>query len=255
MTLREAGPIGVVARDHVGARLGRNGGPARPGMGPVRFAQAESPSVPGRIAEPHGVTVDSYRDALGLLLSLGGSPPSAVLVPTDVRGAELLDVVSAITSMTDVPVLVGMARHDGAAELARTAIARGARSILPLPCSREQVTAAVRSLGLRPAGGTSGVLEIGPLRLDAEAFRASVDGRVVPLTPREFLLLATLMRAHPRVMRVDDLAHGISTHADGNPMATRALVLRVRRKLEEALRGAGDQVETVRGVGYRIRSI
>jgi DNA-binding response OmpR family regulator len=253
----------MMLRHDVGSRTSTTGhsaggdrGPARvPDLTlrwPISIAQAQSRSVPGAVGEPHGVTVQMHPDPLEMLIAIGRTPPSAVLIPTDPVGADLLGLVEAITATTDVPVVVGLARHDGAAELAYGAVARGARGIVPLPCDGSRLSSAVRALGIRPGDEHDGVLEVGPLRLDAAAFRASVRGAEASLTPREFLVLQVLMQGAPRVVTAAELTRAIARNVDGNPMSTRTLVLRVRRKLDLASAGAGDLVETVRGVGYRI---
>jgi DNA-binding response OmpR family regulator len=222
---------------------------------PLRVIQIDSPAVPGRLDEPHGIRVEWFPDALGVLLALGADPPAAVVAPTDMVGAHPLGFVEAVSAMTDVPVIIALSHHEGAADLAYAAVASGARSILPLPCRAEQLFSAVRAAGAHPGTGAEGVLEHADLRLDVDAFRATLSGREVPLTPREFLLLRVLIQSSPRVLSAHELAHQLSTYDDGTESATRALELRVRKKLDAIRPGGGDLVETVRSIGYRIRRV
>ena len=222
---------------------------------PLRVIQVDSPSVPGRLDEPHGIRVEWFPDGLGVLLAIGTDPPAAVVAPTDMVGADPVGFVEAVSAMTDVPVIIALGHHDGAADQAYAAVASGARSILPLPCRADQLSSAVRAAGARPGSGVDGVLEIADLRLDIDAFRATLSGFEIPLTPREFLLLRVLIQASPRVLSAHELAHQLSTYDDGTESATRALVLRVRKKLDMVRSGGGDLVETVRSIGYRIRRI
>jgi DNA-binding response OmpR family regulator len=148
-------------------------------------------------------------------------------------------------------VIVGLANHDGATDLAYQAITRGARSILALPCRADQLVAAVRSCGVR-ADASARPLRVGALLLDPQAFKVTIDGHTVPLTPREFLLVQCLMLATPRVVGVEELTRALATYDEGSIPGTRVLVTRVRKKLETASPESGHLLETVRGIGYRI---
>ena len=221
---------------------------------PARVLFIESRSTPGHPAESfetHGFEIHGYSDAIGALLAVGVEEPAAIVAPTDMVNVDFISFIEAMAAWSDVPVIVGIASHDGATDLAYQAIARGARSILALPCRADQLIAAVRSCGVRvDAHGRP--LTIGTLHLDPQAFKVTIGGRTVPLTPREFLLVQCLMLATPRVVSVEELTRALATYDDGSIPATRVLVTRVRKKFEAALPESGDMLETVRGIGYRI---
>jgi DNA-binding response OmpR family regulator len=93
------------------------------------------------------------------------------------------------------------------------------------------------------------VLQEGPLRLDQDEHVASVDGDPLDLTPREFDLLAMLMRHPGRAFARDYLLDKVWGYEFGG-LDTRTVdthVLRLRRKLGPV----GERIETVWGVGYR----
>ena len=85
--------------------------------------------------------------------------------------------------------------------------------------------------------------------LDEAARRVTVNGRNLDLSPREFSLLEALMRHPGQTLTRDQLLdHAWPFSVAVTPNAVDAYVHYLRTKLAEA----GSQVETVRGVGYRL---
>jgi DNA-binding response OmpR family regulator len=92
-------------------------------------------------------------------------------------------------------------------------------------------------------------LEDGPLRVDLGEHTASVDGQPIELTPKEFDLLAMLVRNPGRAFARDYLLDKVWGYEYGG-LDTRTVdthVMRLRKKLGSI----GDRIETVWGVGYR----
>jgi two-component system response regulator BaeR len=88
------------------------------------------------------------------------------------------------------------------------------------------------------------------LRIDAEQWRAWLDGRPLDLTPAEVRLAHALMRQPGRVYARDQLLDQL--HHDGRAVTDRAIdshVRNLRRKLSAASGGA-DPIRSVYGVGY-----
>ncbi|WP_136709084.1 response regulator transcription factor [Agromyces sp. H66] len=254
MTTGRPGVLGSTPGELAYAHLGATRVAGAVPRWPARLLFIESPSAPGHPGDglaPHGLEVRGYDDGIGALLALAEEDPVALVAPTDLAHVDFLSFVEGVTAMTDVAVIVGLGSHDAAHELAFQALQRGARSILALPSTSEQLLSAVRSCGIR-AVAAGRMLEIGELRLDPQSFRATVAGHVVELTPREFLMVQHLMLESPRVVSVEELARALATYDDGSISATRVLVTRVRKKLERAAPGAGHVIETVRSIGYRI---
>jgi two-component system phosphate regulon response regulator PhoB len=110
---------------------------------------------------------------------------------------------------------------------------------------------AVARRGVTPSRG-AGVrsLKAGPIELDLDAYIVRVDGSELPLTLQEFKLLAYLVEGKGRVRTRDELLTNVwNTSPD---LETRTVDTHVKR-LRDKLEGAGDLIETVRGLGYRIR--
>ena len=86
------------------------------------------------------------------------------------------------------------------------------------------------------------------LAIDGDRREVRFDGTRLPLTPREFSLLATLARHRGRVLsRSDLIAEAWNAGENPTERSVDAHVKSLRRKLD----GAKDAIETIRGIGYR----
>jgi two-component system, OmpR family, response regulator len=127
----------------------------------------------------------------------------------------------------------------------------GADDYLRKPFSFPVLVARVHALLRRASLGDPPPLEVGTLRLDLRARRAVDDGGEVRLTAREFALLAYLVRRAGRVVSKAEILAGVWDDAfEGDLNVVEVYVARLRRKL-----GTGSaRIETVRGMGYRLRA-
>ena len=92
-------------------------------------------------------------------------------------------------------------------------------------------------------------LSVGGISLDTKKHEVKVDGEQVVLTLKEFELLEKLMRNQGIVLTRDQLLTEIWGYDfDGETRTVDVHVRTLRQKLGEA----GNLIETVRGVGYRI---
>jgi two-component system OmpR family response regulator len=148
-----------------------------------------------------------------------------------------------------VPILMLTAR-DGVTDRV-SGLDAGADDYLVKPFAFEELAARLRSITRRPAAVPAAALRCGPLALDDVLRTVTVEDRQVELSPREFALLETFMRHPDQVLTRDQLLDrawpfGVAV----TPNSVDAYVAFLRRKLGPA--GAG-RIETVRGVGFRLR--
>ena len=98
--------------------------------------------------------------------------------------------------------------------------------------------------------GSDAVIRYGPLRLDPQAYQATLADEPLDLTRTEFELLHLLLRNPGRAFSRSyllDMAWG-ETYVIGDRSVDNA-ILRLRRKLGDL----GEAIETVWGIGYRLR--
>jgi two-component system OmpR family response regulator len=129
------------------------------------------------------------------------------------------------------------------------ALDAGADEYLVKPVDLRELVARVRAFGRRRSGERPAVRALGGIHLDERELSVVVDGTPVELTHREFRLLSYLIRrAGETVSRSDIMADVWSNGA----LASNVVDVYVRR-LRAKLGGAGGQLQTIRGVGYRFQ--
>lgn len=135
-------------------------------------------------------------------------------------------------------------------EAARLDLSLGFEDLLLAPYRLSDLAARMRLLRWRAEQALSpDVLRVGRLALDPTTYQLTVGGRPVELTLKEYQLLLFLMRRAGRVFTREDLLHHVwGDDYYGGTRTVDVHVRRLRAKTEEA----GNLIETVRGVGYRI---
>ncbi|HEV7523991.1 MAG TPA: response regulator transcription factor [Acidimicrobiia bacterium] len=151
----------------------------------------------------------------------------------------------------DAPVLMLTARD--AVEDRVRGLDAGADDYLTKPFSFAELSARVRALLRRGAGARPTVLEVGDLRLDPARHRAVRGDVELALSPKEMALLELFMR-HPDevITRTQILDHVWDFAYEGLSNVVDQYVSYLRRKIDKPF--GRDDLQTVRGVGYRLRS-
>jgi DNA-binding response OmpR family regulator len=146
-----------------------------------------------------------------------------------------------------LPVIILTARDSVGDKVA--GLEGGADDYLPKPFAFEELLARIR---LRLQGERTPevtVLRAGDLTLDLRTRRARIAARQVDLSAREFALIEILLRHSGQVLtREQILSHVWGFDFDPGSNIVDVYVRRLRRKL------GGGPIETVRGMGYRLRS-
>lgn len=197
----------------------------------------------------HGFTsewVRSLKDARARLdPSLDPLHACAVLdlgMP-DGRGLDLLREWR--TAGQSLPVIVLTARDALASRV--VCLDAGADDYVVKPVAAEELASRIRAVTRRAAGHASAVWSVGRLQIDLSRHEVRSAGSAVPLSPREFRIVAELARHAGTVVPKHRVARAVAPL--GDPMEFSALewhVHNLRRKL------GGDSIHTVRGVGYRL---
>lgn len=123
----------------------------------------------------------------------------------------------------------------------------GADDYLVKPFDLSELSARLKAVARRYSGNPNPLLVLGDLSIDLAARAVTRDGRPVPLTAREWILLEAFLQRPGALLSKEQLEqHLYSFDAEIESNTIEVHVSRLRKKL------GADIVETVRGMGYRL---
>jgi len=196
--------------------------------------------------------VEYVEAAAEALAAVRAQAPDLVLLDIMLPDGSGIDVCRELRAESDVPIIMLTARGT---ELDRVlGLEVGADDYVVKPFSVAELVSRVRALLRRrelDRMGPGRLLSVGKLRVELVRQEASVDGRSVALTPAEMRLLSRLASDPERAFTRDELMEALwDTALPGASRACDTHVLNLRRKLA----GSGVSIDTVRGLGYRLRA-
>jgi two-component system, OmpR family, response regulator len=148
------------------------------------------------------------------------------------------------------PVLMLTARD--AIEDRISGLDTGADDYLTKPFSFDELLARLRALARRAPAERPAVLEVGDLRLDPAAHRAWRGDHELDLSAKEFALLEVFMRRPGIALARTELLDGAWDLAfESRSNVVDVYVRYLRQKIDQPF--GTESIETVRGVGYRLR--
>jgi DNA-binding response OmpR family regulator len=186
----------------------------------------------------------------GIEIATSGLGLDAVILDVGLPDKSGFEVARALRKGgSQVPILMLTARDSVGDRV--EGLDAGADDYLVKPFAYEELLARLRALGRRPPSRKSAALKTGPIELDETTRRVTVSGKSVDLSQREFSILECLLRRPGQVLSRDQLLdyawpYGVAL----TPNTVEAYIHLLREKLGAE---AAAHVETVRGVGYRLR--
>ncbi len=174
--------------------------------------------------------------------------PDAILLDLMIPGLDGLEVARRIRADSDVPILMVTAKDD---ELDRiVGLELGADDYIVKPFSPREVVARVRAVLRRAAGTARGPrhLRVGELDVDLDAFEARCGDAVLALSPTQLRLLGAMAQRPGHALHRAELLDVL----DDPGADTRTVDAHVKN-LRQRLGDCAELLETVRGVGYRLR--
>lgn len=200
-----------------------------------------------------GHTIEVATTGAAAVAKAKANPPDLALVDLmlpDIPGTEVVRLIKADALTRRTQVVFVTARGEESDRV--RGLELGADDYVVKPFSVRELSLRVRAVLRRaePAGSaTQRTLTTGRITLDIDRHDVTVDHSSVALTALEFRLLQTLLERRGRVQTREVLLSDVwGIHAE---ITTRTVDTHIKR-LREKLGAAGDAIETIRGVGYRV---
>jgi DNA-binding response OmpR family regulator len=205
----------------------------------------------------HGFTVDLVPDAAGCLRELRPDT-DVVVLDLGLPDRDGFELCARIRREHQVPIIIATARSDLPSRV--HGLHLGADDYLVKPYDVRELLARIRAVTRRvqaraPSGppGSSGPhpldpIDVGPVRIDPARRVVSCAGSPIPLTRKEFDLIALLAEHRGVVVRREQLLSEVWQTSWGSGGRT----LEVHVASIRAKTGLAGIIETVRGVGYRL---
>ncbi len=195
--------------------------------------------------------VDSREGRDGLFQATGGGFDT-IVVDRMLPGLDGLSLVKALRAAGDATPILMLTAVGGIADRVE-GLDAGADDYLVKPFAFSELVARLNALGRRPSARIeSSRIVVGDIVLDLHRRTVERAGRRITLQPREFALLAELMRNPHRVMTRTMLLERVwDFDFDPKTNIVETHLSRLRSKLNAGF--GTDAIETVRGAGYMIR--
>jgi len=206
-----------------------------------------------RYLEREGIAVEVVADGEIALKRALDDPPELVILDLMLPGMSGLDVCRRLRERLPVPIVMLTALGEEGDRV--LGLEYGADDYVTKPFSPRELTLRVLSVLRRAASAERPaeepeVLLDGDLLVDVTSRIASRDGRLLPLTVREFDLLAFLLRHPRRAFSRAELLEQVWGWTFGDQSTVTVHVRRLREKVEDDA-AAPQRIVTVWGVGYR----
>ena len=196
-----------------------------------------------------GLAVDVSHDGGDALVKLEVNRYDVVVLDRDLPGVHGDEVCRALVGRHS-PARILMLTALGAVDDRIDGLSLGADDYLGKPFAFGELVARIRALARRSRDPLPPVLEGQDIRLDPGRREATRDGHFLHLTRKEFGVLEALLAADGAVVSAEELLERVwDEHTDPFTNTVRVTVMNLRRKL-----GRPVPIETVVGVGYRLRS-
>jgi two-component system alkaline phosphatase synthesis response regulator PhoP len=199
--------------------------------------------------EKEGFAVSSAADGEQALVLYERTAPDLVILDLMLPKLDGFEVCRELRRRSDVPILMLTARSEDVDAI--VGLELGADDYVTKPFNPRALVARVKAILRRTDATAKGgrPITVGDLRIDPRRREAYVGERRLDLRAREFDLLAALARDPGVVLSRDTLLEDVwGTDFPGETRTVDVHVAEVRKKLGED----GPQVETVRGIGYRL---
>ena len=203
--------------------------------------------------ETTGFKARGFEDGSRFLEALALDTPELILLDIMLPGEDgisLLKQLKASVKTRDIPVIMMTAKGTEYDKV--KGLDLGADDYVTKPFGMMELVSRVKAVlrrSRKSAVNAEDKIALGHIIMDVKKHEVSSDGKVVTLTLKEFELLKRMMKNPDIVLTRDQLLEDIWGYDfDGETRTVDVHVRTLRQKLGDAV----EQIQTVRGVGYRI---
>ena len=206
--------------------------------------------------EQAGYRASTAASAEDALLLVGRDPADLILLDIGLPGMDGLKALHLFKQQADVPIIFLTSHHRGLEQA--LGLELGADDYVTKPFDLNVLLARIKVV-LRRFERPASVVEpatlvVGDLVIDPAAHTATLAGRPLELSPREFSLLHVLAQRAGRVVSTDDLLTLVwGAEYVGEPQSVYVYIRWLREKLEKKPQRP-QRIVTVRGVGYKLET-
>ena len=198
-----------------------------------------------------GFEAQGFENSIGFWSAMKAQKPELIILDVMLPGDDGLTIlkrlrVSPVTA--DIPVIMATAKDSEYDKV--TGLDSGADDYLSKPFGMMEMVSRIKAVLRRTTPKQAKVISYGGITIDENRHTVSVNNAPVSLTLKEYELLKLFMDNPGRVFTREALLAGIwGTDFAGETRTVDVHIGTLRTKLSEA----GDVIETVRGIGYKMR--
>ena len=201
-----------------------------------------------------GMKARGFEDGAAFDKALESEMPELILLDIMLPGEDGLSILKRLKSSSktkQIPVIMMTAK--GAESDVVMGLDTGADDYVTKPFGMMELVSRIKAVLRRTKEDQKAeAYEAGNLKIDLKKHEVLVDGEIVVLTLKEFELLKRLVQNSDMVLTRDRLLEEVWGYEFAGE--TRTLDVHIR-SLRQKLGSAGEMIQTVRGVGYRLGGI
>ena len=201
------------------------------------------------VLQSAGMRVTEVGDGRTALEQFDDASIDVVVLDIMLPGLDGFEVCRELRQRSQAPIVVVTAK-DAPKDIVH-GLELGADDYVVKPFEGEVLLARLRAVLRRSATGDDQALELGSLRVDPDAVRATSHGEILPLSATEFRLLTELLRNAGKAMTREALLESVWGYTYlGDSRLVDMAIKRLRTKLKSG--DADVAIAAVHGVGYRL---
>jgi DNA-binding response OmpR family regulator len=193
-----------------------------------------------------GFTVNRVASARAALEATHVDAPELLILDLGLPDMDGLEVLRNLHRQKNPPLVIVLTARNTTEDKV-LGLDRGADDYLAKPFEMRELIARLRALERRTTAAQTAKLSVGPVRLDMNRHEVCIDGEMVNLTRREFMLLKALMESPGLVLSRDKLESRL--YGWGEELASNSIEVHIHNLRKKV---PPNFIRTIRGVGYTV---